>query len=327
MNSEKYIVLYGNKKMEDILILKKMFNKTEQISLGWTEVDFINNMKIINKAIKENIQQIIFWGLEIGWDKLIETVREKNNSVKIKVICNTNDSLLYYDYERNNFFKMLELSKRKIIDKIGFFRKGQYITYKKLGYNCCLLKENYNIELDNKINLNKTNNKYSMEIGIYPLNYTWDKNIFNQLCIPKFIDDSNLNYNCLDPRMTDFLNTMKIKSNIDNIKEINERSITDLIKKNDVIISTSFTEYVHPIFFISMELGIPCLIGNNSDFFEENEELVDYIVTKAEDNPITNSIMVMNIVKNKKKIFELYKKWKEKYNIMSKEAINLFLND
>lgn len=83
---------------------------------------------------------------------------------------------------------------------------------------------------------------------------------------------------------------------------------------------------MHPIFFISMELGVPCLIGNNSDFFEEDDELKKYVVTSAEDNAIINSKMVKTLVENKKYTQELYKKWKTNYNKKAKESLENFIN-
>lgn len=68
----------------------------------------------------------------------------------------------------------------------------------------------------------------------------------------------------------------------------------------------SFTEYMHPVFWLGMEVEIPVLIGNNSDLFN-GEELEKYIVTSAEDNAIINSKMVEKILDNKEKILELYK--------------------
>lgn len=322
MSTQDYVVLYGEKKHEDILIIKNMFKNTKKIALGWIELDYTNNMKIIEDLINKKIEQIIFWGLEIGWDKLIKKIKEKFSSIKVKVICNTNDSLLYYEYERKNFFEMLELSKEGFIDEIAFLRKGQYETYKILGYRCSYLRENY--KLENKNSIHKIDNS-EIQIGIYPLNYTWDKNIFNQLCIPKFIENCTLNYNCLDLRMKDFVSTMNIKANDDKIEEICEESLIQAIVKNDVIVATSFTEYVHPIFFISMELGIPCLIGNTSDFFEENEKLKKFMVTTAEDNPIINSKMIDIIVNSKKEIINLYNEWKKEYDIICEKSLEEFL--
>ena len=318
-----YILLYGDKKPEDNICLKNMFKNHQPINLGWTDFDYNHNMKIIEDKIKEGIEQIIIAGFEIGWDKMVKNIKRSYPDITIKVICNTQDSLLYYEYERQNFFKMLELSRENLIDDIAFLRKGQYESYKNLGYKCSYLKENYILPENKKI----AEEPHSMkELGIYPLNYTWDKNIFNQLCIAKFIENCHLNYNNLDPRMDDFLNTMGILSSQDKIEKIDEDSIIKKVVKNDVIVATSFTEYVHPVFLISMELGIPCLIGNNSDFFDEKDLLKQYVVSYAEDNPIINAQMVNKILEKKEKIKELYKTWKEEYNKKAKENLEEFLN-
>ena len=318
-----YVLLYGDKKPEDNICLKNMFQNHHPINLGWTDFDYNHNMKIVEDKIKEGIEQIIIAGFEIGWDKMVENIKRNYPDVKIKVICNTQDSLLYYEYERQNFFRLLELSKENLIEDVAFLRKGQYETYKNLGYKCSYLKENYILPENKKITKNQNSMK---KLGIYPLNYTWDKNIFNQLCIAKFIENCHLNYNNLDPRMDDFLKTMEITSFQDKIEKIDEDAIIEKVAKNDVIVATSFTEYVHPVFWISMELGIPCLIGNNSDFFDEKDLLKQYIVSSAEDNAIINAQMVEKILKKKEKIQELYKIWKEEYNKKAKEKLEEFLN-
>ena len=222
---EEYILLYGDKKPEDNICITNMFSNNQQINLGWTDFDYNKNMKAIDEIVEKGVKQIIFSGLEIGWDKLIRDVNQKYPELKIKVICNTLDSLLYYDYERQNFFNLLELSKDNIIDDIAFLRKGQYEVYKTLGYKCSFLRENYILEDDKKLKIKVPNDV--IDIGIYPLNYTWDKNIFNQLCIPKYIENSNLNYNEIDERMTDFVNTMDIKATSDKIETIDAKHVQE----------------------------------------------------------------------------------------------------
>ena len=322
---EKYILLYGDKKPEDNICITNMFSQNKQINLGWTDFDHNKNMKTIDELIDSGVKQIIFSGLEIGWDKEIKDIKEKYPDVKIKVICNTQDSLLYYDYERQNFFNLLELSKKNIIDDIAFLRKGQYEVYKSLGYKCSFLRENYILDKTNKLEAKKKNE--TIDIGIYPLNYTWDKNIFNQLCIAKYIENSNLNYNEIDERMKDFVDTMNIKATSDKIEKIDEKTVQEKVAKNDINIATSFTEYVHPVFWISMEQEVPCIIGNTMDFFqdEEDKKLRDYLVTEAEDNSIINSKMVEKCLENKEEVIELYNNWKEKYNKIANESIKNFL--
>lgn len=320
---KNYILLYGDKKMEDNICIINMFQNTKKINLGWTDFDYNNNMKIIDNYIKDGIEQIIFSGLEIGWDKLVKEIKSKEKDIKVKVICNTLDSLLYYEYERNNFFTLLELSKENLIDDIAFLRKGQYEVYHSLGYKCSYLRENFILKEKKKKPLKQENK--TMNIGIYPLNYTWDKNIFNQLCIPKMIENANLNYNRLDERMQDFVDTMDIRSTVDTLEKIDEKNLIEKVFKNDINIACSFTDYFHPVFFISMEQGIPCIIGNTSDLFDENDELKKYVVTLAEDNAIINSHLVKECLQNKSKVMELYIKWKESYNKLATQSIQAFL--
>ena len=154
---KKYILLYGDKKKEDNIVLKNMFKNTKQINLGWTDFDYNNNIKIIEEEIKNGLDQIIFSGLEIGWDKLVKFIKEKYPKITIKVICNTLDSLLYYEYERENFFKLLKLSKQGLVDDIAFLRKGQYLVYNSLGYKTSYLMQNYILREDKKKEIKKKN--------------------------------------------------------------------------------------------------------------------------------------------------------------------------
>ena len=319
---KKYILLYSNKKNEDNICLTNMFKNNRQINIGWNDFDIKSDMKVIDELVNEGYEELIFGGFETGWDILISNVKDKYHDLIVKVICNTQDSLLYYDYERDNFFKLLELTKNKIVDEIAFLRKSQYELYKELGYSCCYLLENY--VLDKKIDIEKHSDD-KIYLGVYPLSYTWDKNIFNQLCVGKMLDNSIIRYNCLDERMKDFLDTMHIDSIPVKLSDINDQVIINEVIKNDVVIATSFTEYLHPLFLIAMELGIPCLIGNNSDFFDDCLELKEYVVTSAEDNAIINSEMINKLLSNRNKVINLYHKWKKEYNQRAEESIKQFI--
>ena len=74
-----------------------------------------------------------------------------------------------------------------------------------------------------------------------------------------------------------------------------------------------------------MEQGVPCIIGNTSDLFEEDEELKKYVVTVAEDNPIINSEIIKKCLNNKEKVIKLYREWKQNYNEIAKQSIEAFI--
>ena len=322
MQDKNYILLYANKKIEDTLCIRNMFENNKEIHIGWTTTDNTNNMKIIDQYIQNGTKQLIFLGIEIGLKELILNLKSIYDNIKIKVSCTTMDSLLYYEYERNNFLDMLELSKKGYIDQIAFLRKGQFEMYSKLGYKCVYLLENY-IEHNKLVREEKINEE--MNIGIYQLNYTWDKNVFNQLCVGKFISDSIVNYNLLDNRMSEFLETMNIKSNGVKIEPISVENVKKELVKNTINISCSFTEYMHPIFFISMENDIPCITGFTMDNLEDDRYL-EKLICKSEDNPIKIAERIYDVIKSKEQIMKSYKKWKEEYNKKSKRSMIEFLS-
>ena len=126
--------------------------------------------------------------------------------------------------------------------------------------------------------------------------------------------------------MKDFVTTMSINSTSDKIEKIDEKNIQEKVVKNDITIATAFTEYFHTIFWISMEQGVPCIIGNTIDFFFFfYRELRNYLVTEAEDNSIINSKMVMKCLENKEQIIKLYREWKERYNELANKSIVQFI--
>lgn len=322
---EDYLVLYGDKKPEDNICLLNMFKEAKKIPIGWTKKDIDEVKQVMEKGIEQGKKQIIFMGLEAGWNEAIEDIKSENPNILIKVICNTLDSLLYYEYERENFFCLLELNKQKKVDQIAFLRKGQFELYKSLGYNCCFLMENYKLEEAEKQDIKEDVADKEIKLGVFPLSYTWDKNIFNQICIAKMMDNAIIRYLSLDQRMEEFIETMDIKSEKILMDNLELKDLIQELKKNDVNMDCSFTEYFHPIFFISMELGIPCLVGNHMDFLELDENLASFLITKAEDNPIINASMIQKIVENKEEILGLYKSWKEKYNEEAQKSKQDFL--
>ena len=81
---------------------------------------------------------------------------------------------------------------------------------------------------------------------------------------------------------------------------------------------------------LSAELKIPCLLGNNNDFFNNlNFKYKDIFITSSEDNPYLNSIQIEDMLKNKKltNILEELYIWKQKYNDLQKNNIKKVIED
>ena len=73
------------------------------------------------------------------------------------------------------------------------------------------------------------------------------------------------------------------------------------------------------------KVGVPCIIGNNTDFFK-GSKLNDLVVVKEEDSIDEIYDKINYAIENREEIMNLYHEWKREY---SEETIRLkdeFLN-
>ena len=76
----------------------------------------------------------------------------------------------------------------------------------------------------------------------------------------------------------------------------------------------------------SLELGVPCITGNNHHYFR-NSKLSDYLIVKAEDDINEIYEKIKFAISNKDEIINLYKIWKNEYNLFCENKLSEFLND
>ncbi len=298
-----------------------LFGKENSIEL----YEIFNKKQIINIAqaiVNKGFRQVIFATMAYGYKDLAEKIHELNSNIKIKFMWHGSHSL-FVNYNEQKFLEeLLQLQKRGIVSTIGFFKSAMADFYNKKGYNACLLMNDVNLE--NKYE--KDNNDKRLKIGLYSSGDRWEKNTYNQLSSCAMVKDAYVDIIPNTKLATSFCNLMNIKM-VDNNSSMSV-SREELLKRmanNSVNLYVTFTECSPMIPLESFELGVPCIIGNNTDFFR-NSKLNDMLVVKEEDS-IDEIYEKINIaIENKEEIMSLYKEWKAEY---SKEVIKLkeeFLN-
>ena len=89
-------------------------------------------------------------------------------------------------------------------------------------------------------------------------------------------------------------------------------SLDNVIKDNYVNLYCKFTNIDPSYFFKSMDLGIPCIMGN-TDILDNNKILKDLLVLKSDDDVNEIAEKINNIKENYELIFKKYHEFKNKY--------------
>lgn len=277
------------------------------------DIDIINSKDLLKKDINyKDINQLIIFSINDETINLIEKLKDK---LKIKVITDIYEGILFNHKEKDNYLKIIDYLKKKEIYKLYFLKKSIYEAYLNNKYNVGYIMPNYVIK--EKVNINNKYDKDKLVIGAYKNHFNWNNNTINTLSIARFLDNSLLVYNRYDDYIEkDFLNIFNIEHKIlEQFKNIDE--YIEAISKSSIVLDTEFTNNFNLNFMIAAELKVPCLLGNNNDFFNNLKfKDSDLFLTSNEDNPYLNSIKIEKYLKDKnlnKKLEELYK-WKQEYN-------------
>lgn len=261
-----------------------------------TESEVTEFIKFINNGNNE----LIIFDYSDFYRRVLPHINKK---IKIHWVYKNNISTLTDFWSRDQFNKMLEYYDRNIVNDLVFLDYAAYRVLKNSGY-----KTKY-IKLD--INPNRKKAKKSKSIGLLGNDYNPNHNIYNQLSSIKMIDYSYIKLLKSMPATKHFISFFNIKE-----KEVN--TIDEVIENNNINLYCNFTFNCYELILKSMDMGIPCLLGN-TDFFDSNKKLKKYLVLDSDDDigEIADKISIIN--NNKEEIFKEYKNFRIKY---SKDSVN-----
>lgn len=312
------------KKIDILCLNSKNKIENEIIDKMFKDVKKMSYKELMqNKIDYKDVNQLIIFAISDETIDIIEKLKEK---VKIKVISDIYEGILFNHKEKDNYLKVLKYLKNKDIYKLYFLKKGVYEAYKIKNYNVGYIMPNYIV---NNIKTKKKS-KENLVIGAYKHHFNWNNNTVNTLSVTRFFDNSLLVYNRYDDYIEkDFLDVFKINYKIlEQFKDLD--SYLKSLANSSIVLDLEFTNNFNLNFMMASELKIPCLLGNNSDFFYNLDfKEKELFVTSSEDNPYLNSLKIKEMLENKnlEKILNDLYKWKQEYNKLQKENMKKVMED
>lgn len=255
-------------------------------------IDFIN---------KNNFRQLIFVDFQEEYTQIINGL---NNSHEIKFIYTGSLGALSDPFKFYIFNGLYKFYSGKIASSIGFIDEAFYQTLKNKGENV------FKIQLEiTRIEKQKT---VKSQVGLLNNEGDAKHSFYNELSALRL---SNKYYaNVYNPNKV----TKKFLKLFD-IKHVFSKNIDDLISRNEVNLYINFTNNDINYFIKSMDLNIPCILGNN-EFLNEYPKLQKYLMVKSDDNIDEISKKIEEVINNKDEIIKEYEKFRKKY---SKEVVEL----
>lgn len=314
---EEIIAIYNPECIGVMNSTKDMFKNTIAIKEVFNE-RFAD--KIAEAIINSSISQVVFSSITFGWKRIAEILHEKNPDIKIKFFWHGAHAMLVQKDEPYFLYSIMELLDRKIAYSIGFAKESMAEFYKQKGYNAYFVPNTVkNISSDMKYT-----KKDKAVIGLYSAGSRWEKNTFNQLSSISLVPNAIVDIAPVSKLVTNFCNLMEIEIKDKKLKYMQRQKLFDRMAQNDVNLYVTFTECSPVLPLESLELGVPCITGNNHHYFKDTK-LYEYLVVKSEDDINEIADKIKNAIVNREEIISLYKEWKKNYDIFVDEKLKEFI--
>ena len=276
--------------------------------------------KIAKAIVDNNIQSVIFSQICDGWTQTLEQIKNLNENIKIKVIWHGNCYEFFSDYTWNLNQEVMKLYQENKIDSFAFVRSTMYEFYKKVGFKCFYLQNNVHLQKIEKVD-KKTGKK--KKIGIYNADTRELKNIYTALSSIKLVPNSIADVVPINEGARKFTEILNLETTSINDYIPNEE-LMKRIQKNEVNIYPTFTENAPMFPLESFEMGVPCLLGNNNDYFV-GTKLGEYVILTREDDPIYIKDKIINCIEHKEEIMNLYRDWKKEFDEKCENLVKAFV--
>lgn len=313
-----YIVFYNPTWLGVAASTKGLFKNIVPLEHIYNKKDIKN---ITNVIIKNNIKSVIFSQICDGWTMIIKEIKKKKEDINIKVIWHGNCYEYFSDFTWNLNKEVMSLYKQGKIDCFGFVRSTMYEFYKKVGFKSYYLQNNVQKANNGKIARNK--NKKT-KIGIYNADSRELKNIYTALSAMKLVPNAVADVVPINDGAKQFTEVLGLETtSIDDY--ISNEELMKRIQKNDINVYPTFTENAPMFPLESFEMGVPCLLGNNNDYFV-GTKLGEYVILEKEDDAeyIKNKIMIA--LEYKEEIMNLYQEWKKEFDNKCNKLVEKFIN-
>lgn len=315
---KEIIAIYNPESIGIMNSTKDMFENT----IGIKEIFSLSLAKEIAKALVDsNVRQVVFSSIAFGWKTLAEEISILNPEIKIKFFWHGAHAMLVQRDEPYFFYSIIELLDRGIAHSIGFAKESMAEFYKLKGYNSYFVPNN--------LKGIKSNTKYERidgvnKIGLYSAGSRWEKNTYNQLSATSLIENALVDLSPSNELSNSFCDMMNINLVDRNLKYMKRQDLLDRMAQNDVNLYVTFTECSPVLPLESLELGVPCITGDNHHYFR-GSKLYDYLVVHSEDDINEIASKVKEAIKNRDEIIRLYKEWKTDYDKFVEEKFQEFI--
>lgn len=316
--NKKYIIFHNPSFLGVTSATKELFENLVPMTDLYRKKD-VN--KVYKAIINTDVKEVYFSAFCYNWCALVKKLKRNNPDLVIKTYWHGSHSQILDTFGWNRNQEILKLHMVGYIDQMATCKKSLLNFYLKCGYDAVFLNNTVTFD-GNQYKKDIKNDK--LKLGLYSANTEWRKNMMCQVAAAKTFKNAVIDMVPVNPEAALFASSLGVT--LEGLpKPIPRTEILARMAMNDVNVYVTFSECAPMLPIESLEVGVPCISGNNHHFFKDTP-LEKYLIINNETDIFEIKQKINSCIKNKEKILTLYAEWKKNNDLYTKEMINNFLN-
>ncbi len=271
------------------------------------ETNYKETINFIDFIRKNDVKEIILIDYRLEYEMITDRLAD---TTKISTILTFDLASLTNEYCITVHNAILNLYHSKKLCKIGVLDKNLYLLLKTQ------FEEVYLLYLD----IPQSTKEDTKQEGIAILSDSGDAkhSYYNSLSAIRLLGKK-----------------VNVINQIDLVKGFNKefgleakefQTMKEMIAASEIALYINFCNSDNSVFFMCMDKGVPCIVGNNT-LFEKDMPLKEMLQVKSDDNIDEIVEKVEEVSKNKVEILKQYEEYRKQYTKKSKESIENFLRN
>ena len=275
---------------------------------------------IVNTILENDIKKVYFSAFCYNCKKIVINLKKANPDIICITYLHGSHSQILDTFGWNRNMGIIDLHRKGYIDEMATCKESIIKFYDANNFKSIFLSNNVNFDGSDYVSKEKNKN---IKLGVYSANTDWRKNMMCQIGAAKLIKNAVVDMVPLNPEAKKLADLIGIK--MEGLKKpVPREEILARMAKNDINLYGTFSECAPMVPLESLEVGVPCISGNNHHFFQ-NTPLEKYLILNNETDIEEIKEKIELCIKEKETILKLYQEWKIQNDKFTKDQVKKFI--
>jgi len=299
---------------------------TEELFLSLLNIpdtlDPITALHYADLLAETKCPRIVFSGFPIAYRYLVLALKKRLPKLQLYVLYHGSFNQYREDYDRNAFATIIELSKTGKLNKVGFVKAGMAETVNAaLGLSTGFVM-NFMAQIPSKASNPLPDGPH---LGMWLLwSGNWQKPPFSMMAACNIIPGSILHGSDMDERMASFAKIFQLRTEFVG-KPLPRNQLLQHMAMMHLNLYVTFHECAPMQPLESLSVGVPCLLGPISHYFEDHSFLHERLVVPYPDRTEVIARQAIKAIEDRDEIIRQYQAYAPEYNERAKSTLRRFL--